>query len=292
MGSRARRQLGLASLASLGLLIGCAGPAQWSDFTSVSKARSNDGYLIHPARLDYRGKGYRMGKTWRDRGRRYGTDELVAAIEHAAASVRSEHGRRSVLAVADISAKGGGDISKHSSHESGRDVDLIFYAIDSRGIPMSPPEVAMVRYGGDGKPIAPEDDASEVQPDWEERRFDTKRNWALVEALLSDPDIRVQWMFVSNGLKDRMIRYAVKKERPAWLIEYAKVVMRQPLRAAPHDDHFHVRIYCSRADRERGCVDGNPVWQHEKKTFKYDGPEVYAPDKPPLWPLPVFLPVG
>lgn len=277
---------------ALGLLASCAGPAQWSDFTSVSKGRSNDGFILKPDRLAYQGKGYRMGKTWRDRGRRYGTDELVAAIELAAEGVRNEQGRRSVLAVGDLSAKGGGNISMHSSHESGRDADLIFYAIDSRGIPMAPPEVSMVRYGGDGKPYPPENDAKQVQPDWEQRRFDTKRNWALVEALLSNPDIRVQWLFVSAGLKDRMIRYATRKERPAWIIEYAKVVMRQPLGAAPHDDHFHVRIYCTRADRERGCVDGNPVWQHEKKTFKYDGPEVYAPDRPPLWPLPVFLPVG
>ena len=53
--------------------------------------------------------------------------------------------------------------------------------------------------------------------------------------------------------------------------------MHQPGGAPPHDDHFHVRVYCSRTDRFHGCEDGGPVWQHEKKTFKYVGPERYDP---------------
>jgi penicillin-insensitive murein endopeptidase len=53
--------------------------------------------------------------------------------------------------------------------------------------------------------------------------------------------------------------------------------MRQPPDAPPHDNHFHVRVYCSRADRFHGCEDRGPVWRHEKKTFKYGGPERYDP---------------
>ena len=65
--------------------------------------------------------------------------------------------------------------------------------------------------------------------------------------------------------------------RPLLLVEYARTLMRQPGDSAPHDDHFHVRVYCTRSDRFHGCRDSGPVWQHEKKTFKYAGPERYDP---------------
>ena len=44
-----------------------------------------------------------------------------------------------------------------------------------------------------------------------------------------------------------------------------------------HDDHMHVRLYCTRADRFHGCKDVGPVWHHEKKSYKYSGPERYDP---------------
>jgi hypothetical protein len=47
--------------------------------------------------------------------------------------------------------------------------------------------------------------------------------------------------------------------------------LHQPGDSAPHDDHLHLRIYCSQNDRPLGCVDRGPVrWW--KKRYKYMAP--------------------
>jgi penicillin-insensitive murein endopeptidase len=142
---------------------------------------------------------------------------------------------------------------------------------------MKPPAHGMIRFDAQGKPAPPPDEERYGDADWEARRFDDRRNWELVEAMLTDPSVRVQWVFVSRDLEGRLLRYAKRKRRPAWIIALADTVMHQPSGSAPHDDHFHIRVYCTRADRFHGCEDRGPVWQHEKKTFKYHGPERYDP---------------
>lgn len=266
--------LGLTALASTG----CATAGHWTDFTSVSVGRSNGGRIHRPVAMPARGRGYKVPQTWRDRGNQWGTDELVALVERAAGEVRSQ--RRVTLGVADLSPKRGGKTIWHASHQSGRDVDLIFYAVDDNGRSLPPPEVEMVHFDGKGEPFIPKHmrETGYEEPTWQQRRFDDARNWALVEALLSDPDARVQWIFVSTKLRSRLLNWAERHDRPEWMVEYARQVMKQPSQKAPHDDHFHVRLYCSRTDRELGCEDTGPIWQHEKKTYKYAGPERYEPE--------------
>ena len=256
---------------------GCAKPGHWTDYTTVSINKAAGGRIHRPAKMPRRGRGYKVPQTWHERGNQWGTDELIAMVERSAAKVRDE--QRVTLGVADLSPKRGGKTIWHASHQSGRDVDLIFYAVNAKGRPMPPPEVEMVHFDGKGKPFTPkhmQKDGYE-EPTWQEREFDDELNWLLVEALLSDRAVRVQWIFISNPLQARLLRWAERHERPRWLIEYARQVMKQPSPRAPHDDHFHVRVYCSRADRELGCVDTGPIWQHEKKTYKYAGPERYEP---------------
>ena len=78
-------------------------------------------------------------KRWKDRKFHYGTDELVEAVQRAAGRVRASD-RRATLGVADFSRLTGGSSIWHSSHHSGRDVDLIFYHSNSRGKPVKPPQ--------------------------------------------------------------------------------------------------------------------------------------------------------
>ncbi|HEY8377508.1 MAG TPA: penicillin-insensitive murein endopeptidase [Nannocystis sp.] len=270
-----RRRIALAALALGSALSGCAGPNLWTDGTSISTGLSNRGRLRKPSQLPVSGTGYKVPERWKERGFQYGVEELVAAIERAAAAVRGR-AKKVVLGVADLSPQRGGKSKWHSSHQSGRDVDLIFYSTDAQGHPLDPPEHDMIRYDGDGKPYV-RGNAVYSDPQWQERRFDTARNWALVEALLTDPTIRVQWIFVSQPLEDRLLDYAKRHGKPRWLIEYARAVMYDPPDAPTHSDHFHLRIYCPRDDRFHGCVDRGVVWQHEKKAFKYGGPERYDP---------------
>lgn len=276
-------------------LTGCAAPGLWTDFTSISHGVVTEGRLRHPSKLPASGRGYMVPQEWRGRRRSYGTDELIAAIERAAAVVQGGDSRV-VLGVADISSRRGGDITGHGSHESGRDVDLLFYTVDKRGRPLRPPSLEMLHFRADGRVFVPMSlEEGYREPNYARRRFDDARNWGLVEALLTDPTIRIQWIFVSDPLRTRLLDWAVAHARPSWVVDYASVVMRQPRTSKAHDDHFHVRLYCSRRDRIYGCVDSEPLWQHEKKTAKYLGPEAYDGRLEPALPVdPVlmFLPRG
>ncbi|MBZ5713165.1 penicillin-insensitive murein endopeptidase [Nannocystis pusilla] len=270
-----RRAMALAALAFGLLVTSCAGPNLWTDGTSVSTGLSSRGRLRRPAKLELSGSGFKVPERWKSRGFQYGTEELVAALGRAANAVRGK-AKKATLGVADLSPQRGGKSKWHSSHQSGRDVDLIFYSADEQGKPLAPPENDMIRYDGEGKPYI-RGKGTYNDAIWEQRRFDTARNWALVEALLSDATIRVQWIFVSQPLEDRLLDYATRHKKPRWLIEYARAVMYDPPDAPTHSDHFHVRIYCPRDDRFHGCVDRGVVWQHEKKSYKYGGPERYDP---------------
>lgn len=279
--SLARKLIAALAFVSVATSLGCATPGFWTDYTSVSVGQAAGGRIHRPVQMPTRGTGYKVPKAWRERGNQWGTTELVETIERAALRVReqSRRQRRVTLGVADLSPKRGGKTMWHASHQSGRDVDLIFFAVDEQGRPLPPPDVEMVCFDGDGLPFVPRHmrTSGYEEPTWAQRRFDDANNWALVEALLSDRSIRVQWIFVSNKLEQRLLRWAERHDRPRWVIEYGREVMKQPSARAPHDDHFHVRLYCSRADRELGCVDTGPIWQHEKKTYKYVGPERYEP---------------
>jgi penicillin-insensitive murein endopeptidase len=253
----------------------CAGANLWTDGTSISTGKTNRGRTRRPAKMPLVGPGFVVPQRWETRGFQYGVDELVVAVERAARQV-NEQAPAATLGVADLSAQHGGRSRWHASHQSGRDVDLIFYTTDEDGEPLAPRGDDMNHFDAEGEPYAPRS-VEYADPAWDDRRFDTARNWSLIETLLLDPSIRLQWVFVSDPLKARMLAHAEAAGRPPWLIEYARVVMNQPGDAPPHDDHFHVRIYCPRGDRFYGCRERGVVWRHEKKSFKYAGPERYDP---------------
>ena len=242
--------------------------------SSASVGRSNAGRLLNPVRLPERGPDWIVPARWTERGALFGVQELVRGVQRAAASVRRQY-PRARLGVADLSVAGGGGSRWHRSHESGRDVDLLFYTVDDRGRSLPPPD-DMVAFDETGRPKPPAAGSYEDAL-WSERRFDPAANWALIEALLLDPAIRVQRIFVSDGLKVLLLDHARQHGRPMWLQRYAELILLQPGDSHPHDDHFHVRIYCPRSDRYRGCEDTGPVWHHEKKTHKYSGVERYDP---------------
>jgi len=102
-------------------------------------------------------------------------------------------------------------------------------------------------------------------------RFDVRRNWAFIRALLTDADAEVQWIFIHQGLGAFLIREAAQAGEDPALLARAAFIMHQPSDAEAHDDHMHVRLYCDAADRGLGCVDRGPVrWW--KKLWKYMTP--------------------
>ncbi|MBW2278999.1 MAG: hypothetical protein JRF63_16020, partial [Deltaproteobacteria bacterium] len=54
--------------------------------------------------------------------------------------------------------------------------------------------------------------------------------------------------------------WALDHDRDIELVERAAKVLHQPSDGYPHDDHFHVRIYCPRATNGQLCRDRGPAW--------------------------------
>ena len=257
------RFLGLPSPAALTLLLalgssgglGCIHKGFFTDGTSVSLGRADRGILRAGKALPTAGAGYLMPPLWIDRGNHFGTEELVGIIERAASRVDQEL-PGSLLGIGDLSRRGGGRMQFHRSHENGRDADLIFYAVDDSGIPV-PPANAMPRYNRHLQSRPPREPTHEpITP----RLFDVPRNWALISALVDDPEVQVEYLFISERLKEKLIDYARSIGAADTLIDKARRALRQPGRhALPHDDHLHLRIKCPQSDTYLGCVDEGRV---------------------------------
>jgi len=236
--------------ALLALLLGAgarAGPPAESKAKdgSVSEGTPMDGSLTRGEVLPWKGSGYEMLKASRDRRARFGVSELVALVKEAAHKVRHRF-RGSLLRVGDLSTRKGGPIDNHGSHQNGRDVDLLFYTLDRNGVPVSPD--SFIPFDVNGYSVDPP----------MEYRFDTARNWALVEALIRSDRAEVQWIFVAEHLRQLLLDEAVASRAPKTVIGKARQILKQPGKKA-HWDHFHVRIYCP-ADDLPECRDVGPRW--------------------------------
>lgn len=168
------------------------------------------------------------------RGRHYGTEELVGVIERGAAAVaRAFPG--STLRVGDLSAKSGGEVHMHASHESGRDADVAFYLRSPTGEDARPPRfVGIVSEGksADGTLV-----------------FDAARNWAFIAAILTDRRASVTHVFVADPLKALLLAEARRSDAPERLVSRAESLLSQPRGSFPHDNHFHLRVACAPDDR-------------------------------------------
>lgn len=188
-----------------------------------------------PIALARAGDGWTIPPTWANRGLNYGTPSMIGLIQRAAKRVASKH-PGATLGVADISRRKGGKSEWHKSHTCGRDVDFLFYAVDTRGRPL-PALSSMIPFNARGVGVHR---GAEV-------KFDTARNWALIKALLQDR-VSVEKVFIHDSLKRRLLAHAKKRKESPALIARADARMVQPSDAGPHDDHLHVRISLTRAD--------------------------------------------
>jgi penicillin-insensitive murein DD-endopeptidase len=240
---------------------GCAGTGLIDDGTSLSFGPPNDGALIEPVPLPAAGEGYLMPPTWEKRGLRYGTSELVGMVVHLGRRMQAYRLGRP-MAVADLSRASGGPSAWHRSHQTGRDVDVIFYARDAAGKPVAPASIeAMRRFGADGASIPARAGDPVVY-------FDDRANWLVVRELVHNPIADVQWIFISDDLKQRLIDFAVAAGEPPAVIAAAAVLLHQPSRALAHDDHMHIRVYCAPGDVALGCQEVGP-YRWFKKGYKY-----------------------
>lgn len=238
--------LSIAALASVATASPCDGGQDREHGARAHRSRSVgwpwDGSLARATPLR-ESERVRYVTEYAERGNHFGTWQLVQLIERAAERVDQRlPGAR--LSVGELSAREGGHIDGHRSHQSGRDADLSFYMTDAEGRPFDPFAFASFDARGHGR-----------GPN-EMLRFDDARNWELIGKLVADGDARVQHIFVSNALKRRLLREGRRRGAPGVVLRRAAEVMSEP-RHHPHDNHFHVRIYCNPRERP-GCRDRAP----------------------------------
>lgn len=235
-----------AVLASLALLAGCAELGVVTDGSSISVGKPNHGYLVDAARLPDDGPGWTSREVWIARKNRFGTDELIDLVE---AVGKRMHKRVTdvKLVVADLSSQsGGGAFAFHRSHQSGRDADLLYYMRDKDGQPFEPDAMRVFDSHGRAR------DGSGIT-------VDVPRTWLLVKDLVTAPEATVQYIFMYEPLAQMLIDHAKQAGEPEWIIAKARRALRQPGDSARHDDHMHVRVYCSPGDRAYGCEDIGPM---------------------------------
>lgn len=245
-----------------------ASPASQADQVqrSISCGAANRGSLHGPAEMPRQGAGFEIPEPWWSRGHHYGTDELVGLIVRAAAVVEATHpGAR--LGVADLSGQSGGALPGHRSHQSGRDADIIFYALDPQGNPFRPDE-HMAYYTHTGRAYYAK------APRWArgipERYFDLARNWALVKAMISDHEAQVEHIFVSSRVRRWLLDYARQAGEPEELVRRASSILKRATATGGHNDHMHVRIACSADDMALGrCRNGNAQKRGRRKFYSH-----------------------
>jgi len=171
----------------------------------------------------------------------YGHPALILMLERSAKDLqRVKPG--SVLVVGDISDANGGPLAGHRSHQSGRDADVVFYALDENG-----KRVVLdhfVKFGANGKAL---DGSGYVFDDW--------CNWLLVQSWVRDQRAGLSHIFISRPLRQRLITYASKQPAFKKYVTEVSALLKQPEDAEPHDDHFHVRV---------SCPDGQSAICHEQ----------------------------
>jgi penicillin-insensitive murein endopeptidase len=216
---------------------------------AVSIGHANGGSLLRGVRLPDQGTGYQSIQGSPIYDYKFGTEELIAAIVAIGADVERE-APGATLIIGDLSVEGGGPTPRHESHQAGRDVDLMFYALDGAGEIIRPRGVA---YDGQGRAV--KRGTTKVIDD---RFFDAHRNWLVLRSLIENDEAHLQRVIVSEPLRDLMLEHARSRNEPAWIIERAGEVTCDSW--SPHDNHFHVRLFCTAEDYRRGCRDEYPLY--------------------------------
>ena len=229
----------------------------WTAFDSTSVRNPNDGSLRGGVPLPLTAPGLRFNPG-RNQEARYGTVEMVRALVNAASRVDRDLGGLPVT-INDLSYERGGPIPRHRSHQSGRDVDVLFYQLGPDAKPIESVGAFFDRSGAgvDFRNLAdPSDDVA--------LQLDIPRTWLFLQALIEDEDAQLQHIFVAEHLRALLLDYAGAQKAPAATVARFADMSCQP--GYPHDDHFHFRFFCALDDIAQGCRDSKPMypWQQRK----------------------------
>lgn len=194
---------------------------------------------------------------------RHGTVELVGALLRAGANV-DQRFPGSVVTIGDLSMPQGGDIPGHASHRSGRDVDVLFFLLDAKDSPIAAKAIPLEPDGTgvDYQDLSTADDDVPV-------KLDVPRTWAFVEALVLDDGVSINRIFVVEHIRRILLDHAESIDAPLAARERFSDLTCQP--GFPHDDHMHIRIFCSAEDIALGCEDTPPVYPWHRRELAKAG---------------------
>lgn len=184
---------------------------------------------LHDASLLEPGEGYYIRRPWRA----FGTSTMVDIVERVVTDVADRFYDTHEIAIGDLSAETGGRISDHSSHQSGRDVDigLIF-----KQKPANYPDSFVVGNADN---------------------LDLEATFVLVEELAktAEEDGGLHVMFLDFHVQGLLYKWALENGENA---EYLAKLFQYPhgrgtcaglVRHEPHHaDHIHARFKCSTGD--------------------------------------------
>ncbi|WP_106094348.1 penicillin-insensitive murein endopeptidase [Enhygromyxa salina] len=183
---------------------------------SVSVGKPNRGKLVNALALPENKVLYTIRKP----DECFGSSHTLHNLQLAIANFRRATGFSGELVIGAISKRGGGRLKPHSSHQSGRDVDVRLPVKSASGS---------------------SDNIDDV--DWD-------ATWALIQALISTGE--VQYIFLSTSRQKRLYKAAKKagasKDMLERTIQYPSSsgtnngIVRN---ASGHTAHFHVRFSCA-----------------------------------------------
>ncbi len=206
---------------------------------SMSIGKPNQGRLVN---------GVQMPKSERwvlvDPDKAWATQESVDSLTRAIGKVHDAHANTPKAYIGHWSAKHGGHLRPHKSHQSGRDVDISFY----------------LHTGARWYEAATES------------KLDKARTWTFVKALAQSGD--VEWIFIDTSVQKWLRAYAASQGEDAKFLDkvfqYGSKEQRTLVRHVKgHATHLHIRFWSPEATRVGALASG---------TFPPPSPP--APEKP------------
>ncbi len=164
----------------------------------------------------------------------WGANHAVGHTQNVIRAVRARFPRVHTLAIGDLSAREGGAIPRHSSHQSGRDIDVGLYF---RRVPRGYPE-SFVAASRDN--------------------LDFEATWSLLEAFAATKKLPggVEVMFLNYRVQGLLYQWArtqrdIPEQRIRRLLQYPRgrgyrgaLIRHEP----GHTGHVHVRFRCPDGD--------------------------------------------
>lgn len=233
---------------------------------STSVGGPNTGFLSGGVPLPSDIPGLRSNANRPNRDGFYGTVEMVRSLVRAAAVVHAEM-PGSEATVNDIGLPSGGRIRHHSSHQSGRDVDVLFFLLDRRGRPRPSVGVPLDTQGRGWIFNGLANGGDDVRV-----RLDARRTWRFIRAMLEDDEANVQRIYVVEHLRSLLLREATRSRAPMATRRRFEETTCQP--GPPHDDHLHFRLFCTPEDMRVGrCTDSAPMYPWRRAQLRTAGLE-------------------